>query len=1249
MLKKSGLTIRVAVLALVLISIVALLGILPTAMKPAAQTILPTRMVLPTEQPTNQPAAQAPTTQPTQEQPSPIPPTPVPTGEPTAVQAVDTATELPTQVVAPSVETAQPAQPSRPVPNQVVIQFQPGTSPEQQAAYIQELGGTVEQEIEALDTVVVNVPDASAALALRESPLVVQAEPDYVATAQQTKPPNDPYYGQQWGLPVMNVPAGWAELPADTPPITVAVLDSGICPNHPDLAGRLLPGYDFVQKDTNPQDEYGHGCQVTGVIAAVTNNGIGIAGVAPNTRIIPVRVLDATGSGLYSNIAAGIVWAADNGAQIINLSLGGTANTNTLSNAVDYAISRGARVVAAAGNTGATTGAVLYPAAYPSVVAVGSVDANLQRSSFSAKGPEIDIWAPGGGIATTNMSGGYSLVSGTSFATPNVTGVLALNMALGRELALTGGVVSVTLPQPTAPTATPATQFDRYGNPIVEDANAATPTDTWVVVLQPGSNPNTVAASIGFENLGQVGTLPNVYLFRAPGSAASEASAQEVAAALEASAQIIEYEQQFAQQHEPRTPTDDPLNLNQWHLGSANSGANIQPNAWNLGYTGSGVQIAIVDDGLQYTHPDLAPNYLPAGSWDFNGDCAYNPSNPWNCPDDSPLPFVGPNGACSGALADSDCHGTAAAGVAAAADNAAGSNPDYCGVGAAYGAQLSGIRLISKPTTDAQDAAALTYQNQLNDIFSNSWGPTDNGSTLMGPGLATRIALESGITNGRGGRGNIYVWAAGNGRTSGDNVNADGYANSRYVIAVGAVGSNGQYAGYSEPGAAMLVTAPSNGFGSFPFGGITTTDLMGGAGYGGYPANPGCTSSFGGTSSATPLVAGVVALMLEANPDLTWRDVQYILIETAVKNDPGNIDWKVNGAGHDINHNYGFGLIDAAAAVNMAKTWKNVGPEIQWSIPQTVNATIPTNTPFNMTREINLSTGGNYPVEHVEVVFNATHSWRGDLQITLTSPSGTVSRLMPERVSDQGPNYTNWRFMTTLNWGENPNGKWKLNVVDSANPPLDGGTWHSWELIVYAQGIVQPPRLNTPANGSQINSYFDMTSVDFTWTDDNPFSTTDYELQIGQQSNLSDATTHILTTTNYETRLPFGTYYWRVRTRGASGDSQFSPIHSFTIGAPSNGAPPMNFFTTGTPTFTWNRVSWATSYQFQYSATTTFTNNPVTTKTVDGTTLSLQLDANFSTAPLDGLEEGEYYWRVCAVDGTRTVCSTPEKFLIDLP
>ncbi|HEX2908804.1 MAG TPA: S8 family serine peptidase, partial [Phototrophicaceae bacterium] len=340
--------------------------------------------------------------------------------------------------------------PPEPVANQVVITFNPAASAQERQTYISQLGGTVIQEVTALNSVVITVPETVTNQPLPISPAIAASEPDYWVAALVVEA-NDSLYDQQWSLPVIGATDGWAQLPDNAPAVTIAVIDSGVCADHPDLSGRILPGYDFVSNDDTPQDDFGHGCSVTGIIAANTGNTEGIAGIAPNAQILPLRVLDERGLGTYSNVAAAIVYATDHGAQIINLSLGGSNSSTVLQNAVNYAVSKGVLVIAAAGNTG---GAVLYPAAYDAVIAVTAVDSDLQRSSFSSFGPQVDLLAPGRDILTTTRDGSYRLMTGTSFAAPEAAGIAALQLAFGNSLTLGGGLLRFT-PDSQPPTPTP--------------------------------------------------------------------------------------------------------------------------------------------------------------------------------------------------------------------------------------------------------------------------------------------------------------------------------------------------------------------------------------------------------------------------------------------------------------------------------------------------------------------------------------------------------------------------------------------------------------------------------------------------------------------------------------------------------------------------------------------------------------------------------------------------------------------------
>lgn len=329
---------------------------------------------------------------------------------------------------------------------EVMIQFTPDSSNSDRNMYIQQIGGTTREEIDVLNTYVVQLRPNITIDSLPASDIVVLAEINEtaVATQAQAAAPNDPRYAEQWAFPVVGLPQAWSSVPSGRD-VTIAVVDSGICATHPDLQGKLVAGYDFVDDDMDPDDLYGHGCGVAGVIAAVSNNNQGIAGVAPNARIMPLRVLDGTGIGNYANIANAIIYAVDNGADIINLSLAGPTRSAIMEAAVAYAVGRGAVVIAAAGNFGSD--ATFYPAAYPAVIAVGSIDPDLNRSSFSNFGADVDVQAPGRDILTTSLNGGYEFMSGTSFAAPIVAGLTALTQAVDVPLNTEDGIVFIYPPE----------------------------------------------------------------------------------------------------------------------------------------------------------------------------------------------------------------------------------------------------------------------------------------------------------------------------------------------------------------------------------------------------------------------------------------------------------------------------------------------------------------------------------------------------------------------------------------------------------------------------------------------------------------------------------------------------------------------------------------------------------------------------------------------------------------------------------
>jgi len=492
---------------------------------------------------------------------------------------------------------------------------------------------------------------------------------------------------------------------------------------------------------------------------------------------------------------------------------------------------------------------------------------------------------------------------------------------------------------------------------------------------------------------------------------------------------------ELAHQQAARAMPNDTLAAQQWHLkyqgqsgAVAGTDVNIE-SAWNYpsgisgtnAWRGTGVRIGIVDDGLQTNHPDLSANYEATYSHDWNGN------------DSDPSPST------SGTV---DKHGTSCAGNAAARGN------NGTGVsGTAPEATLTGMRLIAAATTDSQEADAMGWHNEVISIKTNSWGPDDDGQTLEGPGTLTQAALANATATGRGGKGTIFTWAGGNGRGYDDNSNYDGYANSIHVIAVGAFDSQAHVSYYSEPGANLVCVVPSSG--ASPALGITTVDRTGSAGYNTVSTASGgdYTSTFGGTSSASPTAAGIVALMLQRNPNLGWRDVREILIRSSKRVNSADSGWTSNGAGFRFHHDYGAGLIDATAAVNLSAGWTNLPANATpiVSTQSSLNQTIPDNNATGITRSFVLPSSGALRVEHVTVKVNISHSYRGDLAITLTSPSG-VSDVLSAFHDDSGNDYADWTFSSVRHWGESSAGTWTLKIAD-----LDAGvtgTLNSAELTV---------------------------------------------------------------------------------------------------------------------------------------------------------------------------------------------------------
>ncbi|XP_037896470.1 neuroendocrine convertase 2 [Glossina fuscipes] len=487
-------------------------------------------------------------------------------------------------------------------------------------------------------------------------------------------------------------------------------------------------------------------------------------------------------------------------------------------------------------------------------------------------------------------------------------------------------------------------------------------------------------------------------------------------------------------------PTDPYFHL-QWYLkntgqngGKARLDLNVQA-AWNQGITGKNVTTAIMDDGVDYMHPDLKFNYNAEASYDFSSN--------------DPFPYP--------RYTDDwfNSHGTRCAGeVAAARDNG------ICGVGVAYDSKIAGIRMLDQPyMTDLIEANSMGHKPHQIHIYSASWGPTDDGKTVDGPRNATMRAIVQGVNEGRNGLGNIYVWASGDGGEE-DDCNCDGYAASMWTISINSAINDGQNAHYDESCSSTLASTFSNGA-KDPNTGVATTDLYGK-----------CTTTHSGTSAAAPEAAGIFALALEANPDLTWRDIQHLTVLTSKRNSlfdaKNRFHWTMNGVGLEFNHLFGFGVLDAGGIVTLAKQWHTV-PARYHCDAGVIEQPHPIYSGRSLFLELKTDAckGSNTEVnylEHVQAVISANASRRGDLELFVTSPMGTRSMILSRRANDDDhrDGFTKWPFMTTHSWGEYPHGVWKLEARFNSAQPRSG--WLiEWSLVLH--GTKEAPyRTLSPAS-----------------------------------------------------------------------------------------------------------------------------------------------------------------------------------------
>lgn len=266
-------------------------------------------------------------------------------------------------------------------------------------------------------------------------------EPHYMYLTNEAAPeqtdtdvtiPNDILFTDyQWNLPAIETNRGW-NITKGKEDVIVAVVDTGVDLNHPDLKGKLLEGYNVVDPKSKPLDDVGHGTHVAGIIGAIVNNSEGVAGMSWYNKVLPVKVLDNSGSGTTYAVAEGIIWAADHGAKVINMSLGNYADAQFLHDAIKYAFDRDIVLIAATGND--NTERPGYPAAYPEVFAVSATDPDMNKASYSNYGDYVDVMAPGTSIASTYPNNQYAALSGTSMASPHVAALAGLIRSLNPDL-----------------------------------------------------------------------------------------------------------------------------------------------------------------------------------------------------------------------------------------------------------------------------------------------------------------------------------------------------------------------------------------------------------------------------------------------------------------------------------------------------------------------------------------------------------------------------------------------------------------------------------------------------------------------------------------------------------------------------------------------------------------------------------------------------------------------------------------------
>uniref|UniRef100_A0A9L0TU36 Neuroendocrine convertase 1 n=1 Tax=Equus caballus TaxID=9796 RepID=A0A9L0TU36_HORSE len=536
---------------------------------------------------------------------------------------------------------------------------------------------------------------------------------------------------------------------------------------------------------------------------------------------------------------------------------------------------------------------------------------------------------------------------------------------------------------------------------------------------------SAIAEELGYDLLGQIGSLENHYLFKHKNHPRrSRRSAFHITKRLSDDDRVIWAEQQYEKERSKRSILrdsalnlfNDPMWNQQWYLQDTRMTAalpkldlHVIP-VWQKGITGKGVVITVLDDGLEWNHTDIYDNYY----YFYRLFRIQRLAMILTIMTMIHFPDMIPQ-------------------------------------------MRTSIRMLDGIVTDAIEASSIGFNPGHVDIYSASWGPNDDGKTVEGPGRLAQKAFEYGVKQGRQGKGSIFVWASGNGGRQGDNCDCDGYTDSIYTISISSASQQGLSPWYAEKCSSTLATSYSSG--DYTDQRITSADL-----------HNDCTETHTGTSASAPLAAGIFALALEANPNLTWRDMQHLVVWTSeydpLANNPG---WKKNGAGLMVNSRFGFGLLNAKALVDLAdpRTWSSVPEKKECVVKDndfepralTANGEVIIEIP---TRACEGQENAIKSLEHVQFEATIEYSRRGDLHVTLTSAAGTSTVLLAERERDTSPNgFKNWDFMSVHTWGENPIGTWTLRITDMSGRMQNEGRIVNWKLILHGTSS-QPEHMKQP-------------------------------------------------------------------------------------------------------------------------------------------------------------------------------------------